>query len=281
MEPQNGPRSLPIVNANATVEQMVQLREEGATFEAACKNLQSESLGNILIAWRTIRQLLDNAHQPLDPNMTDKEPHMGKASLAEQEEEGKNAWNDKTTVINSQALEQRAANTRKIDEYIMTNFFPTMMAEVGNKKVAMLVPYHTRQLDELVVTGRLDTGAWQAAHSGVRESTTDLPIEALRADVDQPAHEIISLCSRVTDDIIALETAALRRDTAKILEVLARIGQEMHGIETLAKVQRAGLEGIETDENCDIFLCLGQQISPLWLNGLSSGVSSRLLGGFS
>jgi hypothetical protein len=82
---------------------------------------------NILTAWRTIRQLLDNAHQPLDPNMTDKELHMGKASLAEQEEEGKNAWNDKvsidleyliywkTMVINSQALEQRAANTRKID----------------------------------------------------------------------------------------------------------------------------------------------------------------------
>jgi len=42
-----------------------------------------------------IRELLDHAHQPLDPNVTDKEPHMGVASLVEQEEEGKKAWNDK------------------------------------------------------------------------------------------------------------------------------------------------------------------------------------------
>lgn len=200
--------------------------------------------------------MLDNAHQPLDPNMTDKEPHMGIASLAEQEEEGKNVWNDdvstdqleylmhwlKTMVTIPQALKQRAADTQKIDEYIMTNFFPTMMAEVGGHKVGMVVPYHTRQLDELVVTGQLDAEAWKAAHSGVRESTTDLPVEALRADVDQPAREIIGLCSRITDDIIALEAAALRRDTAKIFEVLSRIGREMHGIEALAKVQRAGLE---------------------------------------
>ena len=65
--------------------------------------------------------------------------------------------------------------------------------------------------------------------------TTDLPIEALRADDDRPACEIINLCSRITDDIIALETAALRKDTAKILEVLARIGRETHGIETLQR----------------------------------------------
>jgi hypothetical protein len=73
----------------------------------------------------------------------------------------------------------------------MMNFFPTMMAEVGNKKVVMLVPYHTRQLDELVVTGRLDTGAWQAAHSGVRESTMDLPIEAEQMLINQHARSLV------------------------------------------------------------------------------------------
>ena len=117
-----------------------------------------------------------------------------------------------------------------------------MMSKVGEQKVAMLVPYHTRLLEELVVTGKLNEEAWRAAHSGVRESTTDLPVEALQADVDQPAREIIELCSRMTDDLIALETAALRRDTTKIFEVLARIGHEIRGAEELAKVQRAGLE---------------------------------------
>jgi len=55
----------------------------------------TSSLSNYLI----IRELLDNAHQPLDPNMTDKEPHMGVASLAEQGEEGRTAWNDKVGTI--------------------------------------------------------------------------------------------------------------------------------------------------------------------------------------
>ena len=45
-----------------------------------------------------IRELVDNAHQPLDPNMTDREPHMGVASLAEQEIEGKVARNDKVSI---------------------------------------------------------------------------------------------------------------------------------------------------------------------------------------
>jgi len=31
--------------------------------------------------------------------MTDKEPHMGKASLVEQEDEAKKAWNDKVSTI--------------------------------------------------------------------------------------------------------------------------------------------------------------------------------------
>ena len=44
------------------------------------------------------------------------------------------------------------------------------------------------------------------------------------------------------DDLIALETAALRWDTTKVFEVLAQIGHEIHGAEELAKVQRAGLE---------------------------------------
>lgn len=123
----------------------------------------------------------------------------------------------------------------------MTKLFPDMMMEVGDHKVSMLVPYHTRPLKELVVMGWLDNEAWQAAQSGIRESTTDLPVEALRADVDQPAREIIELCSRITDDIIALETAALRRDTEKIFQVLSRFGYELRGAEALAKVQRDGL----------------------------------------
>ena len=127
----------------------------------------------------------------------------------------------------------------------MTNFFPEMMAEVGNHKVSMLVPYHTRLRHELVLTGRVDAEARQAARSGTRESTTDLPVEALRADVDQPAREIIELCTRMTNDIIALETAALRRDsTSKIFEVLTRISQQIRGAEALAKVQREGMETI-------------------------------------
>jgi hypothetical protein len=67
-------------------------------------------------------------------------------------------------------------------------------------------------------------------------------VEALRADVDQPAREIIELCSRMTDDIIALETAALRRNTDKILDILTRIGLQVRGAKALAKVQRDGLE---------------------------------------
>ena len=209
---------------------------------------------NALVNGLMIRKLLDHAHQPFDPNMTDKEPHMGVASLAQQEEEGKRAWNDEVStilmcavlvannIIALQALKRCAAGTRSIDLYIMTNFFPEMMAEVGNHRVSMLVPYHTRLLKELVVTGKLDAEAWHAAQSGVRESTTDLPVEALRADVDEPAREIIELCSRMTDDIIALETAALRRDTNKIFEVLVRISHQIRGAEALAKVQRAGLE---------------------------------------
>jgi hypothetical protein len=55
----------------------------------------TSSLANYLI----IGELLDNAHQPLDPNMTDKKPHMGAASLAEQGEEGRMAWNDKVGTI--------------------------------------------------------------------------------------------------------------------------------------------------------------------------------------
>jgi AcrR family transcriptional regulator len=146
--------------------------------------------------------------------------------------------------ITLQALKQRAADTQKIDLYIMTNFFPEMMAEVGDHKVSMLVPYHTRLRHELVLTGRVDSEARQAARSGTRESTTDLPVEALRADVDQPAREIIELCTRMTNDIIALETAALRRDTSKIFEVLTRISQQIRGAEALAKVQKEGMETI-------------------------------------
>jgi hypothetical protein len=103
----------------------------------------------------------------------------------------------------------------------MMKLFPDMMMEVGDHKVSMLVPYHTRPLKKLVVMGWIDNEAWQAAQSGIRESTTDLPVEALRANVDQPAQEIIELCSRMTDDIIVLETAALQRDTEKIFQVLS------------------------------------------------------------
>ena len=141
-----------------------------------------------------------------------------------------------------QALKRRAAGTRHIDLYIMTKIFPDMMKEVGDLQVSMLVPYHTRPLEELVVTGRIDIEAWKAAQSGVRESTTDLPVEALRADVDQPAREIIELCSRMTNDLIALETVVLQRDNDKILDVLTRIRLQVCSAEALAKVQRDGLE---------------------------------------
>jgi hypothetical protein len=53
------------------------------------------SLANYLI----IRELLDNAHQPLDLNKMDKGLHMGVAFLAEQGEEGRTAWNDKVRTI--------------------------------------------------------------------------------------------------------------------------------------------------------------------------------------
>jgi hypothetical protein len=36
---------LPVVNPNATTEQMVQLCKEGAVFEKACQNLTSKTLG--------------------------------------------------------------------------------------------------------------------------------------------------------------------------------------------------------------------------------------------
>ena len=109
MEAQNIPPSLPVINPNATAKQMIQLRHEGATFEPACANLRSESLGWAILDSLGImkpftnslitRQLLDHAHQPIHPNMTDKEPHMGKASLVEQEDEAKKAWNDKVSTI--------------------------------------------------------------------------------------------------------------------------------------------------------------------------------------
>jgi hypothetical protein len=108
-----------------------------------------------------------------------------------------------------QALKQHAAGTQHIDLYIMTKIFPDMMMEVCDHCVLMLVPHHTRPLEELVVTGWIYIEAWEAAQSGVQESTTDLPVEALRADVDQPAHEIVERGSRMTNNIIALEMAVL------------------------------------------------------------------------
>ena len=45
MEPLNTPPRLPVLDPNATAEQMVRLCKEGAVFEKACRNLTSKTLG--------------------------------------------------------------------------------------------------------------------------------------------------------------------------------------------------------------------------------------------
>jgi len=146
-----------------------------------------------------------------------------------------------------QGLEARQTETAKIDKYLITKFFPGEVCDSGNGIYHLFVPYGGDVYDKvsLNITKVLDPDAWEAAQDWNRESVTDLPPESWRADVDQPAREILELGKRMLADIGALETATLRRETQKMNEALERIKLQIRGAEALVRVQR---EAINSDD---------------------------------
>jgi hypothetical protein len=62
-------------------------------------------------------------------------------------------------------------------------------------------------------------------------------VESWGADVDQPACEILELGKWMTSGIVALQTAALRRETHKMEEALERLKLEIQGTQALVIVQ--------------------------------------------
>jgi hypothetical protein len=141
-------------------------------------------------------------------------------------------------------LKARKIETGKIDKYLVTKFFPDMVSDDGAGTYHFVIPYGGDALDpvSLDVTQVLDPGAWEAAQNWTRESPTDLPAESWGADVDQPAREILELGKRMISDIVALQTAALRRETPKMEEALERLKLEIRGTQALVKVQREAID---------------------------------------
>jgi hypothetical protein len=134
--------------------------------------------------------------------------------------------------------------TGKIDKYLVTNLFPDMVSDDGAGMYHFFIPYggDARDPPSLNVTRVLDPGAWEAAQNWTRESPTDLPVESWEADVDQPACEILELGKQMISDIVALQTAALRRETQKMEEALERLQLEIRGTQALVRVQREAID---------------------------------------
>lgn len=118
----------------------------------------------------------------------------------------------------------------------MTRFWPEMMLDKGDGTIPMVIPYHYTAPDRLPLLQKLDQDAWSAAENWRQDSTDDLPPQAWKVSVDQPAIEIVELCKRLTSETVALETAVLRRDTEKMGETLARMRLQVWACGILAAI---------------------------------------------
>jgi two-component sensor histidine kinase len=132
-----------------------------------------------------------------------------------------------------------------MDKYIMALFFPEE-ASYG------FVPYQQngdKCAFELPLTQVVDKEAWDVAKArdGHHETPKDLPVTAWGADVDQPAFEIAEMGSRVVSELQAMETAAYRRDTIMMQNILQRIKLQIRAIESLVQLQRRAMESANTE----------------------------------
>jgi hypothetical protein len=148
------------------------------------------------------------------------------------------------TYFYAQALALRKVETTKIDKYIMALYFP-------DEASYQYVPY--QQLGEkcafdLNVTKAMDKEAWVAAKKTDlhHESPNDLPMAAWRADVDQPAFEIIELGSRIASEFKAVETAAYRRDTEGMEVIMKRVKLQLRAVEGLILLQKKAIAASAT-----------------------------------
>jgi hypothetical protein len=144
-----------------------------------------------------------------------------------------------------QALAHRKIETAKIDKYILASFFPEEAA-YG------FVPYQQygdKCAFDLDLTRVVDKEAWNAAKitDMQHESPRDLPMAAWTADVDQPAFEIVELGNRMASEFKAIETAAYRRDTIEMQNIMGRIKLQLRAVERLVELQRSAIESAKTD----------------------------------
>jgi hypothetical protein len=107
------------------------------------------------------------------------------------------------------------------------------------------VPYqfHDNHVFTLPLTEALDKEAWEAVRQKDwhHESPNHLPVAAWTADVDQPAFEIAELGNRAVSEFQELETAAYRRDSTHMKDVLQRIKLHIRAIEGLMLLQTDAL----------------------------------------
>ena len=103
---------------------------------------------------------------------------------------------------------------------------------------------------DLPLTQEADREAWDAAKKmdTLHESPNDLPLAAWRADVDQPAFEIVELGNRMASEFKAMETAAYRRDTIEMENIMHRIELQFRAVERLVQLQKRAMESAKANE---------------------------------
>lgn len=121
----------------------------------------------------------------------------------------------------------------------MTRYFPdALIPSPGGNTIGMIPPYGTLPPSNLVVTRQICPQAHQAAWNSTDDSTTEIPTQANNATVDQPTREIAELCSKIVSEVVAVEVATFRRDTARIHVIADKIDALLLGIRSLANLQR-------------------------------------------
>jgi hypothetical protein len=143
------------------------------------------------------------------------------------------------TYFYAQALARRKVETAKINKYIMALYFP----DEASYRYVPYQPHGEKCAFDLNVTEAMDKEAWDAAKKTDRhhESPNDLPTAAWRADVDQPAFEIIELGSRIASEFKAMETAAYRRDTEGMEDIMERVKLQLRAVEGLVLLQKKAI----------------------------------------